>query len=204
MTVSTLERRTQLQSSKAAAFNPTAKSSGRSLETLSLSSRSLNRASSSFTGQRQQRASRPQLLAVFQGQRIFQLNQTAGDVRQASITSLQQTHQGGQWSFFSNGQFVFRPQGIGTVVSSSLFPLAGTYRSTQSGISFSGSRSTSATTGGTTVAIRGSISAASNGTLVGRVVQETSSTNAAVVNGQGFGNNRYKYIDFSMTMARTA
>jgi hypothetical protein len=202
---STSERPTQPVSSKSSVYASASKSSGRSLETLQFSSGSLKRASSASASQGQQRqVANPQLAAIFQGGQIFQLNRTAGDVRQASVTTLQQSYQGGKWFFYNNGQFVFQPQGIGTVVSSSLYPITGTYRATQSSLSFSGSRTASVTTGRTTVALQGSITASSNGTLVGRMVQEVSSVGAAVVGGQGFGGNQYKYIDFSMTMARTA
>lgn len=120
-----------------------------------------------------------------------------------STTGVRQMHNGGAWEFFNNGQFRFTPAGLGVVARTDLFPIVGTYRSTNNGIRFSGSRSSSNLTSRNAAAIGGNI-VVRNGAIRASVIQRTVTINAAVVNGTPFGNTIDRTVKIDMNMVRIA
>ncbi|QYO63906.1 hypothetical protein [Leptolyngbya sp. 7M] len=119
----------------------------------------------------------------------------------SNVTGVRQMHNGGTWEFFNNGQFRFTPAGLGVVARTDLFPVVGNYRSTASGITFSGTRSSANLTSRNAVGISGTI-AARNGAIGATVLQRTININAAVVNGTPFGNTIDRTVRIDMNMAR--
>lgn len=144
----------------------------------------------------------PKLLTSFRGTSV-RFNRTVGDIRSSSLNLHRQMNVGGVWAFFNNGQFAYVPRGVGSLVSSSLYPIVGRYRVRRNTITFDGSRSYSYRFSGyTSVQIQGRFTRSRNGRVVARYVSETASVLAAVVNGSRFGSNSYKYIDSSVAMRR--
>jgi hypothetical protein len=96
-------------------------------------------------------------------------------------------HQGGRWGFFDNNAFLFLP------ASDADNPISGTYRYDQrtGQISFSGSRTIRTTTWRLQHAISGVIVPVRSGFLA-QCPEEVTSVSAAVVNGQSFGQNKYR------------
>lgn len=117
------------------------------------------------------------------------------------VTSVTQMHNGGAWNFFSNGRFRFTPAGLGVVARTDLFPVVGTYRSTASNITFSGTRRSADLTSRNAVEIRGTI-VTRNGGFRATVFQRTVIIMASVVNGISFSNTIDRTVRINMNMVR--
>ncbi|MCP5103869.1 MAG: hypothetical protein GY950_10845, partial [bacterium] len=89
--------------------------------------------------------------------------------------------------FYENGTFLFKPAGIGTIVSADLFPVKGTYKINGNEIRFHGSGSATSATGTMSFAITGTIQKDSDGNQVAHLCAETRD-----------GSNGHWYWDFRL------
>lgn len=150
-----------------------------------------------FQGRASARNTRISRLLVLQGRNVALTGSAGG-----SPQTILQIHNGGAWEFFNNGQFRFTPTGLGTLVSTGLYPVVGNYSATNAGIQFAGSRSlTIGSTSRTTVTLRGNIFV-QNGGIRASVLHQTTSSSAAVINNTPFSGGSNRTVTMSMNMVR--
>jgi hypothetical protein len=115
-------------------------------------------------------------------------------------------HRGGRWLFYDDGQFAFYPRarGVGNVIDANFVPIVGNYVETRRGISFAGNSYVPYYVGYTQITIKGSIEPLSGNRYAMTVTHETETS---LKNDSQYGaiqTGQYKYVNFSMRMARTA
>lgn len=140
------------------------------------------------------------VLLQFRGGQVLKVEEIELRPQRDTKSSIQYTsssHYNSLWRFLDDGTFIFTPSDGGGAAYGRW-----QWNERTQELSFSAQRRNSfGATGSNSFAMGGTITQSQTNGIIAHVTEESSMVNAAVVNGQSFGSNSYKYIEFWLQLS---